>query len=213
MSCNSQRVGWCTRRGTRLSSHILDAHGEILHVPHRLGAAQLDRPLVVLLRTAAAQRCAPSVLVHHRELAGRVAPALSRGPLEPRPCLLEVHSDTAAVVVHRADLPLAQSITPLRTDLVRRHRSRVVDRDPFAPVVDGADGPSCFEVALSDGWCERVSANSSWHHLPMAPPTNARSPDPSPPGASRSRCPTPSAATTTVEASSYGGVRRLHARS
>ena len=73
---------------------------------------------------------------------------LSRGLLEPWPCLLVVHSDTVAKVVHVTDLRLAFSVTPFGTDLVRRHRPRVVDRHAFAPEVDGADGLSCKDVAL-----------------------------------------------------------------
>ena len=124
--------------------YICDALGEGLYVLHRLGLPQLDRSLVELSCAAPARGHAFAVEVHSSELADGVVIILSRGLLDPCPCLLVGHSDAVALVVHQADLPLAQSsVTPLGTDLVRRHRSRVVDRHALAPVVDAADGQSC----------------------------------------------------------------------
>ena len=80
---------------------------------------------------------------------------LSRGLLPPCQCLLEVDGDILALVVHHADLILAQSVTRLGSDLVRRHRPRVVDRHAFAPVVDVADGLSGEDVALEGGGAVR----------------------------------------------------------
>ena len=45
---------------------------------------------------------------------------LSRGLLDPWPCLLLVHGDTEAPAVHHADLMLAPSVTRLGSGLVRR---------------------------------------------------------------------------------------------
>ena len=73
---------------------------------------------------------------------------LSYGLLEPCPRLLVVHIHTEALDVHAADLVLGRSFTPLGTDLVRRHRLRVVDRRALAPVVDAAKGLGRVDVAL-----------------------------------------------------------------
>ena len=91
--------------------------------------------------------------MHHPELADGVGLILSRGLLEPWPSLLIVHGDTFALEVHDADLKLARSVTRLGSDLVRRHRPRVVDRHAFAPVVRVADGRSCEDVALEGERC------------------------------------------------------------
>ena len=107
--------------------------GEGLHVLHRLGIAQLDRPLPVLACAAPARGHALSVGVHNPKLGDGGGIILSRGLLDPRQPLLVVHIDTVAVVVHEAELVLAESVTPLGTDLVRRHRSRVVDSHALAP--------------------------------------------------------------------------------
>ena len=56
---------------------------------------------------------------------------------------------------HVAELILAQSVTRLGSDLVRRHRPRVVDGHAFAPEVDVADGRSCEDVALEGREGER----------------------------------------------------------
>ena len=135
--------------------YICDALYEVLHVLHRLGVAQLDRPLPELSCAAPARGHAVTLEVHHPELADGVGIILSRGLLEPCPSLLVVHGDTAAIAVHEAKLMLALSVTRLGTDLVRRHRPWVVDRHAFAPVVHVADGPSCEGVALEgkgSGW-------------------------------------------------------------
>ena len=95
--------------------------------------------------------------MHRPELADGGGIILSRGLLEPWPCLLEVHGDTLAKVVHAAHLMLAQSVTRLGSDLVRRHRPRVVDCHAFAPEVDVADGRSGEDVALEGkgrGWAK-----------------------------------------------------------
>ena len=133
---------------TSLARYRLNAPGEDLHVLHRVGTAQLDRPLVMLSCAAPARGHALSVAVHHPERADGGGIILSRGLLEPRQRLLVVHIDTLAIVVHGADLILAHHVTPLATDLVRRHRPRVVDRHALAPEVGGADGQSGFDVAL-----------------------------------------------------------------
>ena len=149
--------------------YICDALGEGQHVLHRLGVAQLDRPLVVLPCAAPARGHALTHAMHHPEQADGLGIILSRGLLEPWPCLLIVHGDTvASIEVYEADLILAQSVTRLGSDLVRRHRPRVVDRHAFAPVVHVADGLSCEDVAL-DGrggaWLGKmVSASSARRH-------------------------------------------------
>ena len=126
-----------------LLSNLLDVLVELLHALHRLGVAQLDRPLVELSCAAPARDDAVTCVVHIPELVDGVGMILSRGLLDPWPCLLIVHGDTLAMAVHVADLKLAHSVTRLGSDLVRRHRPRVVDRHAFAPVVDVADGLSC----------------------------------------------------------------------
>ena len=124
---------------------------ESLHILHRHGAAQLDRPLVVLSCAAPARGHALSVAVHVPELADGVGLILRCGLPKPWQRLLVVHLDAEAIVVHVADRVLAISVTPLRTDLVRRHRSRVVDRRTLPPEVDFTNDPGCFNVALSRG--------------------------------------------------------------
>ena len=82
---------------------------------------------------------------------------LSGGLLEPCQGLLKVHGDTEALAIHGAELMLAQSVTRLGSDLVRRHRPWVVDRHAFAKAVDVADGRSCEDVALEGeerGWAK-----------------------------------------------------------
>ena len=133
-------------------AHVLNAPGEVLHVDHRLGVAQLDRPLVELSCAAEARGHALSARVQRPEHAGGFRIILSRGPLEPYPCLLAVHSDAAALAVHEPDLILAQSVTRLATHLVRRHRPRVIDRHALAPVVDASQMRSGLEVALARKW-------------------------------------------------------------
>ena len=122
-----------------LARYRLNGPGEGLHVLRRLGIAQLDRPLVVLSCAAVTRGHAFSVAVHRPELGDGFGMILSRGLLDPRQRLLVVHVDTQAKEVHYADLVLARSVTPLGTDLGRRHRPRVVDRHALAPVVDEAD--------------------------------------------------------------------------
>ena len=73
---------------------------------------------------------------------------LRHGLLDPWQRLRVVHIHTEAIAVHVADLPLAHSVTPLGTDLARRHRSRVVDRHALAPEVDAANELGCPNVAL-----------------------------------------------------------------
>ena len=75
-------------------------------------------------------------------------PILRRGLLDPWQRLRVVYIHTLAIVVHEADLPLAHSVTPHATDLVHRHRSRVVDRHALAPDVDAANELGRFDVAL-----------------------------------------------------------------
>ena len=133
-----------------LARYRLNVLSEDLHVLHRLGMAQLDRPLVVLSCAAVTRGHAFSVAVHRPELANGAGIILSRGLLDPRQRLLEVHVDTAAKVVHHADLVLEHRATPLGTDLGRRHRPRVVDRHALAPEVDEAEARSRFGVALPD---------------------------------------------------------------
>ena len=134
-------------------AHLLNVLGVDLHVLHRRGAAQLDRPLVELSCAAPARGHARALGIHVPELADGAGVILSRGLLEPWPCLLEVHSHTVALVVHHADLMLALSVTPLRSHLVRRHRPRVIDRHAFAPEEEVGDGRSCSDVALPSGAC------------------------------------------------------------
>ena len=70
-------------------AHRLNVLGEVLHVLHRLSAcAQLDRPLVELSCAAPARGHALSVHVQPPERADGVGMILSRGLLEPCPCLL-----------------------------------------------------------------------------------------------------------------------------
>ena len=102
--------GWC--EVALRYSYMCDVLGEALHVLHRhRGVSQLDRPLVVLSCAAVARGHAVTVEIHHPELADGGGMILSRSLLDPWPCLLIVHGDTAAIVVHEADLPLAQSVT------------------------------------------------------------------------------------------------------
>jgi hypothetical protein len=128
--------------------YILNGLGESLHILHRLGVAQLDRPLVVLSCATPAQGHALSLLVHHTELVDGAGLILRRGLLDPWQRLRVVHIHTKALVVHDADLPLAVSLTPLGSDHVRRHRSRLVDRHALAPEVDAANDIGCSNVAL-----------------------------------------------------------------
>ena len=110
---------------------------------------------VVLSCAAPARGHALSVGVYRPKLADGGGLILRRGLLDPRQRLLGVHIDTLSLAVHGAALPLAQSVTPLATDLVRRHRSPVVDRHALAPEVGGADTQSRFDVALPGcvlGW-------------------------------------------------------------
>ena len=128
--------------------YICDVPGESLHVFHRLGVAERDRPLEELSCAAEARGHALTLEIHQPELAEGVGIILSRDLLEPWPCLLEVHGDTFAIAVHHADLPLAQSVTRLGSDLVPRHRLQVVDRHALAPVAHIADALSSEDVAL-----------------------------------------------------------------
>ena len=126
----------------------LNVPGEVLHVLRRIGVAQPDRPLVVLLCAAKARGRAQSVSVHRTELADGLGVILRRGLLDPWQRPRKVHIHTKAIAVHGADLPLAHSVTSLGTDLVRRHRSQVVDRHALAPDADAANEPGRFDVAL-----------------------------------------------------------------
>ena len=101
--------------------------------------AQLDRPLVVLSCAAPARGYALSRVVHHTELADGGGLILRRGLLDPWQRLRVVHIHTEAIVEHGADLVLAKSVTILGTDLVRRHRTPVVDRRALAPEEDIAN--------------------------------------------------------------------------
>ena len=136
---------------------------------------------LVLPCVAPARGRAPSVGVHSPELADSVGLILSRGLLDPRQCLLVVHVHTLALAVHGADLPLARNFTPL-TDLVRRHRPRVVDRHALAPEVGGADTQSRFDVALP-GCVLRWKGLSAEFTSPdlahIAPPDHPRARSPS----------------------------------
>ena len=77
---------------------------------------------------------------------------VSRGLLKPHQRLLVVRRvDPLALVEHGAKLILADCVTPLGADLVRRHRPRVVDRRALAEVVDATDGLSSLDVALREG--------------------------------------------------------------
>ena len=131
-----------------LAPYLLNGLGEVLHVLHRVGVAQPDRPLVVLSCAAKARGHAQSVEVHRTELADGAGLVLRRGLLDPWQRLRVVHIHTDAAAVHVADLPLARNVAPFGTDLVRRHRTRVVDRPALAPVVDAANEPGRFDVAL-----------------------------------------------------------------
>jgi hypothetical protein len=131
-----------------LACHLLNGLGEDLHVLHRTGVAQLDRPLPVLACAAKARGHALSVEVYVTKLLKGLGLILRRGLLEPWPRLRVVHIDTVAVVVHHAEHILAHRVTPLGSDLERRHHSRVVDRHAEAPVVPPANVPGCLNVAL-----------------------------------------------------------------
>ena len=149
------RWSWSGVWSLSATRYICDASGEGLHVLHRHRVAQLDRPLVELSCAAPARGHALTLVIHRPELANGVGKLWSRGLLEPWPCLLEVHGDTAPPLeVYGADLALAQSLTRLGSDLVRRHRPRMVDRHAFAPVVRVADGLSCEDVALEGEGCD-----------------------------------------------------------
>ena len=137
--------GWS---GCSPARYILNGHGEGLHVLYRVEAAQPDRSLEVLPCAAPARGHAVSFEVHPTELADGPIIILRRGLLDPSQRLRVVHIHTEAVVVHAADHPLAQSVTPLGSDFIRRHRSRVVDRHALAPVVDAASELGRFDVAL-----------------------------------------------------------------
>ena len=140
-----------------LARYPLNGPGEVLYVLHRRGAAQVDRPRAVLSCAAQARGHAISVAVHRTELADGGGLILRRGLLDPWQRLRVVHIHTVAVVVHAADLPLARSVTLLSTDLVRRHRSREVDRHALAPVVDAANERGCFDVALVWGEASAIA--------------------------------------------------------
>ena len=103
-------------------------------------------------RAAPARRHTASVTVHRPELTDGPGMSLGRGPLDPWQCLLVVHSDAAALAVHHADLILAQSVTPLATDLIRRHRPRVIPRHALAPEVDASQMRSGLDVTLARKW-------------------------------------------------------------
>ena len=126
----------------------LNFPGEALHVPHCLRTAQSDRPLVVVSCAAQARGHALSGVVHPTELTDGGGKILSRGLLDSWQRLRVVHIHTVAFEVHPADLPLAHTITPLGTDLIRRHRSRVVDRHALTPAVNAANEIGRFGVAL-----------------------------------------------------------------
>ena len=106
---------------TSLARYILNAFSENLHVLHRVGAAQLDRPPVVLSCAAKARGHAVSFDAHPAEHVEGVGIILSRGLLEPCQRLRVVHIDTTALAVHAADLVLAHRVTPLSADLVPHH--------------------------------------------------------------------------------------------
>ena len=92
---------------------------------------------------------ATSRLVHHAERADGTRLILGRGHLEILQRLRVIYRHTnAAKVVHVADVPLAASVPPLGTELVRRYRSRVVDRHALAKLVKSAKEPSCGGVSL-----------------------------------------------------------------
>ena len=133
------------------SCYLLNVPGEGPHVLHRQGVAQPDRPLVVLSCAAKARGHAQSVSVHRTELADGLGVILRRGLLDPWQRLRVVYIDTFTIVVHETNLPLAQSVTPLGTDLERRHRSRAVDRHTLARVVDHTKVLGCLDVALARG--------------------------------------------------------------
>jgi len=135
----------------------LNGPGEGLHIHHRRGVAQLDRPRVVLSSAAVARGHALSLVVHHTELADGVGLILRRGLLDPWQRLRVVHIHTVAIVVHGADLVLAESVNPLSTDLVRRHRSREVDRHALPPEVDVANEHGCIDVALVWGEASAIA--------------------------------------------------------
>ena len=129
--------------------YLLNGLGEVLHVLHRRVIAQLYRPLEILSCAAPARGHAISAAVQHTERADGFGKFLRRGLLDPWQRLRVVLIHTAAFAVHVADLVLAPSVTPLGTvDLVRRHRSRVVDRHALAPEVDGANERGRFDMAL-----------------------------------------------------------------
>ena len=139
-------MGWMV---ALLARYLLNEFGEVLYPLHRhRGAAQFDRPLVVLSCTAEARGSAMSKYAHIPEHNDGVDMILSRGLFEPHQRLRVVHIDTKAFVVHMTDLILAPGVTRLSTDLVCRHRPCVVDRYALAPVVDGADDRCCSDVAL-----------------------------------------------------------------
>ena len=141
--------GWDVRFAG--ACYLLSGLGDVPNAFRRLGAAQLDRPLVVLSCAAPARGHALSVGVHHTELADGVGMILRRGLLDPWHRLRVVHIHTAAIVVHEADHMLAHSVTRLGTNLERRHRSQVVDRHAEAPVADHAKLHGCTNVALVRG--------------------------------------------------------------
>ena len=144
---NANGVGfWCEVGSS--TRYVCDALSEGLHVLHPLGLAQPDRPVEELSCAAPARDHTCAVAIYHSERSDGSGIILSRGLLEPWPCLLKVHGDTVALEVHEAKLMLAHSVTRLGTDLVCRHRPRVVARHALAPVVDGADGRGCLDVAL-----------------------------------------------------------------
>ena len=76
---------------TSSARYILNGLGEGLHILHRVGAAQLDRPLEVLSCVAIARGHALSGSIHRTELADSVEMILRRGLLDPWPRLRVVH--------------------------------------------------------------------------------------------------------------------------
>ena len=135
----------------RCLRYLLNVLCEDLHGLHRLGVAQLDRPLVVHSCAAPRAGLSLAVVVYVAELVDCLGTILSRGLLEPRLRLLVVHGDALAVAVHAAELVLAAGVAPLGADHVRCHRPRVVDRHALAPEEDAADESRSEDVSLRRG--------------------------------------------------------------
>ena len=93
---------------------------------------------------------AGSSLCSHANTDARAATASTKLQARARR-LVPADIDTKALVVHEADLVLVRIVTPLSADLVRHHRSRVVDRHALAPVEDAADEVRCEDVSLRRG--------------------------------------------------------------